>query len=88
MRKSIIDLTLFQSIFILTWLIIRTASWFFPALGVIVLASVGMTVYLLFRWRHLSVADRREGLFAVVGWLVIAWLVIHANGLTVGSLFS
>lgn len=88
MRRLIIDLTVFQAIFILAWLIQRTASWFFPSLGVIVLSSVGLTVYLLVRWRRLPGPDRREGVFAVAGWTVIAWLVIHANGLTIRSLLS
>ncbi len=88
MRKSIIELTLFQTIFILAWLIERTASWFFPALGVIVLASAGLAIYLLIRWRQLPSPDRREGVFAVVGWLMLAYIIIHANGLTVRSLWG
>lgn len=87
MRKSIIELTLFQAVFILVWLVTRTASWFFPALGVIVLTGIGMAIYLLVRWRRLPGPDRREGMFAVAGWILIAWLVIRANGLTVTSLW-
>ena len=88
MRKSIIELTIFQAIFILAWLITRTAAWFFPALGVIVLCAAGMAIYLLVTWRRLPVADRWQGVFAAVGWLLLAWLVIKANGLTVMSLWG
>lgn len=88
MRKTIIELTLFQSIFILAWLVFRTAPWFFAALGVIVLASAGMTIYLLVTWRRLPVTDRRQGVFAIAGGLLLAWLVIRANGLTVTGLWS
>lgn len=85
MRKSIIELTIFMSIFIAAWLITRTAPWFFAALGVILLAAVGMTIYLVVTWLRLPVADRREGVFAIAGWILLAWLVIRANGLTVGA---
>lgn len=88
MRKSIIELTMFQSIFILAWLIARTAPWFFAALGVILLCAAGMALYLLVRWRRLPGADRWQGVFAAVGWLLLAWLVIKANGLTVMSLWG
>lgn len=88
MRKSIIELTIFQSIFILAWLITRTASWFFPALGAIVLCAAGMALYLAVTWHRLPVADRREGIFALAGWLLLAWLVIRANGLTVMSFWG
>lgn len=88
MRKSIIELTLFQAVFILVWLVTRTASWFFPALGVIVLTGIGMAICLLVRWQRMPVTDRREGVIAVVGWLLLAWLVIRANGLTVGGLWG
>ncbi len=87
MRKSIIELTLFQAVFILAWLFTRTAPWFFPALGVCLLVSIGMTIYLAVTWRRLPGPDRREGIFAVAGWILIAWLVIRANGLTVTSLW-
>ena len=88
MRKSIIELTLFQALFIGAWLFTRTAPWFFAALGVIVLTGIGMAVYLLFIWKRLPVAERREGVFAVIGWMLITWLVVRANGLTVGSLID
>jgi len=88
MRKSIIELTMFQSIFILAWLITRTASWFFPALGVCLLTSIGMALYLAVRWHRLPVADRWQGVFALAGWLLLAWLVVRANGLTVGGLWG
>ena len=87
MRKTIIELTLFQSIFIAAWLFTRTAPWFFAALGVSLLASAGVTIYLLIGWRQLPGADRREGVFAMMGWLLLAYIMIHANGLNIGSLW-
>lgn len=88
MRKAIIELTLFQALFVTTWLIVRTAPWFFVTLGIIVLACAGITIYLLVRWRRLPVADRWQGVFAVVGWMVVAYIILHANGLTVRSLWG
>ncbi len=88
MRKPIIELTLFQAVFIGAWLFTRTAPWFFAVLGVILLCAVGMALYLLLRWRRLPGVDRREGVFSVAGWLVLAWLVVRANGVTVVSFWG
>ena len=88
MRKLIIELTIFQSSFIIAWLLIRTAPWFFVALALCLLATASIAIYLLIKWRWLPGSDRREGVLAVAGWMVMAWLVVKANGLTVMSLLG
>lgn len=87
MRRSVIEITLFQASFILAWLITRYAYLIFAALGVCLLASAGVAIYLLARWRQLPSADRREGVSAMMGWLLLAYIMIHANGLNIGSLW-
>lgn len=87
MRKSSLEITLMLTAFTIAWLFTRYAYLFFATLGLCLLFAAGMAIYLLVRWRKLPGPDRQQGLFALAGWVVIGWLVIHANGLSVGSLF-
>lgn len=87
LRKSIIEVTLALAVIIIYWLTHRYALEFYAALGFTLLAAISMAVYLLFTWRKLSGLDRRQGAFALVGWLVMAYAIIHADGLTVRCFF-
>ncbi|NLW92485.1 MAG: hypothetical protein GXY34_12930 [Syntrophomonadaceae bacterium] len=88
MRKSILELTLILAAIMIAWIYTKYAYLFFAALGLCLLFAVGMAVYLLARWQRLPGLDRQRGMFALVGWLAMAYVVIHINGLGLMSLWA
>lgn len=86
MRRLIINITLIMAALVITWMFNRYAVWFFTALGFMLIAIAGMIIYLLVCWRRLTFSDRYEGIFALVGWSILLYATVHANGLTISSL--
>ena len=83
MRRAAIELTVLLAGSIIVWLYTRYAFLFFATLGLCLLFAAYMALYLLERWRWLPGSDRQQGVFALVGWLVMAISVIHINGLSI-----
>ena len=86
--RSIIEISIILALFIAAWLFTRFAYLFLAALGLCLLFAAGMVVYLLINWRRLPGLDRQRGMFALVGWLAMAYVVIHINGLGLMSLWA
>jgi len=82
MSSAIIEISLLLAALILGWLKTRWAALFYIALGLNLLYALGMAIYLIAKWSTLSWRDRLLGVLALVGWLVIAWAVFHAKGLS------
>lgn len=83
MRNAIIEITIFVAIFVLGWLKTRWDALFYIGLALLLMYAFGMVYYLFAKWSKLSWGDRFMGLFAMAGWLVVAWAIIHEKGLTV-----
>lgn len=71
------ELTVVLAGFLAAWLCTRYAYLFYATLGLCLLFAAGMAIYLLIKWRQLSAPDRQQGVFALVGWVVMAISVIH-----------
>ncbi|MEA1960982.1 MAG: hypothetical protein U9N81_06860 [Bacillota bacterium] len=50
------------------------------------IAVIGMVGYLLIGWWQLALQVRRDGMFTLIGWMVLFYGVVHANGLSISGL--
>lgn len=80
MRTAIIEISLFVAAFILGWIKTGWPALFYIALGLTLVYAIGMAAYLIVRFSKLSWGDRSLGAFALGGWLVVAWAIMHAKG--------
>jgi len=69
------------------WLVNCQSLWFFGVLYAVMVASAIMLVYVIITWRKLTRTDRWGIIRSILAWLVMGYIVVHINGLTVSSLF-
>jgi len=81
MRTAIIEISLLIAAFILGWLKTGWNSLFYIALGLIVFYAIVMVVYIVVKGSTLSWLNRLLVVFAMAGWLAIAWAIIQEKGL-------
>jgi Na+/glutamate symporter len=82
-----VAISLALGIIILYWMFNRYALEFFTAVFAMLAAAVIMLIYLAIAWHRLSSNSRYSIGLSIVGWLFMAYAVIHANGLTLSAMF-
>ena len=74
------------AVIVIYWIFNRYALEFFAVLFALLVASAGMFLYLVIAWRKLRRSERRSIGLSILAWLLVFYVVVHANGLTIRSI--
>jgi len=85
MQKKLTIISLTLVVILVVWIFTRASTWFFAAIYALLIASIGLLIYLVIAWYHLCKVDRWSLALSIIAWLIVLYGIIHANGLTISS---
>lgn len=88
MNKFLTYISTILAAIIITWMITREALWFFAALCALLITSAALLVFLVIAWHRISKIDKWSLGLSIIAWLFVFYGIIHANGLTISSLWG
>lgn len=85
MQKKLNIISLILIGILVAWIFTRASTWFFAALYALLIACIGLLIYLIIAWHRLNKIDRWSLGLSILAWLFVFYGIIHANGLTISS---
>ena len=81
MRTAIAEISLLIAIFIVLWLTTQWTALYYIALALIAFYTIVIVLYIFVKGSAMSLLDKALGIVALIGWLLIAWIMTHENPL-------
>lgn len=83
MRSAIAEISLLIAICIVLWLTTQWNPLFYISISLIGFYTIVIVLFIATKGSSMSLLDKALGIVALIGWLLIAWIMTQENGLQI-----